>query len=587
MAPDPEATAPAGSEQVVGGRYVWQEQLGRGGYGVVWRAHDTLLRRDVAVKAMELPPFLSSSERAAIRKKVLREARAAARLNHPGLVTIFDVIEEDGRALIVMEMVKAPTLAQLVSREGPLPDDRVATIGLGILDALAVAHAQGIIHRDVKPANVMVSASDRVQLTDFGIASVLDDPKVTTSSALAGSPSYMAPEQARNDPPSAASDLWGLGATLYFALEGEPPFRRDGIIATLTAVVNEPPRPRQRDTKLGAVIDDLLAKDPGNRPATGDVRRQLTEALAAAQIPENPTATVELGPQPQWDGRPIASGPPVTAAEQAGGPGPPPRAEPEPGPEPRAEPEPMPTRASSAEQEATSPTPVPPPSRRGTSVGSWGGDSRPRRSRTAAVATLGAAVVAVIVIVAVLVGSRGGHSPATSKPPSTTASASTPVRGSAPSTGTLTNAAPPKGWVSYRDPATGFSIAHPPNWAVSTSGTRTDFRDPVSSAYLRVDHREPPGPSPAAAWYQYEPAFAAQNPNYHRIQITPTTYHGFQAATWEYTYSAGGADVHAVDLGFITPGHGFALNFQTPAANWGAMQPTFDGFKAAFKAPSS
>lgn len=571
MAQDPETTAPAGSEQVVGGRYVWQEQLGRGGYGVVWRAHDTLLRRDVAVKAMELPPFLSNSERAAIRKKVLREARAAARLNHPGLVTIFDVIEEDGRALIVMEMVKAPTLAQLVTREGPLSDDRVATIGLGILDALTVAHAQGIIHRDVKPANVMVSASDHVQLTDFGIASVLDDPKVTTSSALAGSPSYMAPEQARNDPPSAASDLWGLGATLYFAVEGEPPFRKEGVIATLTAVVNDQPRLRQRHTKLGALIDDLLAKDAGDRPATGDVRRRLTDVLAAAQGPPDPTATVELGPQSLWGGDPIGPGAPVLAGEAEGKPVPPPTRGPEPVAEPSSTPKPPPSRRSPVGAPAVAAT-----------VG------RKNLRRQAAVGILGAVVV-VAVIAAVAIQSRGGGPSSASKAASTTAatSATSPPGRSSPTPAVTKASTPPKGWISYRDPTTGFSIAHPPNWTVSTSGTRTDFRDPTSSVYLRVDHQEPPGPSPAGAWYQLEPGFAAQNSNYHRIQITPTTYHGFPAAIWEYTYSAGTANLHAVDLGFVAPGHGFALNFQTPAVDWAAMQSTFDGFKAGFKAPSS
>ena len=175
-------------DQLVAGRYAWRERLGRGGFGVVWRAHDTLLQRDVAVKAIELPPVLDDEEQARVRGKVLREARAAARLNHPGLVTVFDVVEEDGRPLIVMELVKAPTLAQLVARDGPLSDERAAAIGLEVLDALDAAHAEGIIHRDVKPANVMVSESGHVQLTDFGIASIIDDPKVTSSGSVAGSP---------------------------------------------------------------------------------------------------------------------------------------------------------------------------------------------------------------------------------------------------------------------------------------------------------------------------------------------------------------------------------------------------------------
>jgi hypothetical protein len=144
----------------------------------------------------------------------------------------------------------------------------------------------------------------------------------------------------------------------------------------------------------------------------------------------------------------------------------------------------------------------------------------------------------------------------------------------------------PAGWTSYTDPSTGFTIAYPSTWRVQRSGTLTDFRDPASGAYLRVDHQQPPGPSPAGAWQALEPQFAAQYPSYQRIQITPTTFQGHQAAIWEYTYSDGGADLHAVDLGFVTGNYGFALNFQTHAPDWGSMQSTFDRFKSSFKAPS-
>ncbi|HWC12959.1 MAG TPA: serine/threonine-protein kinase, partial [Acidimicrobiales bacterium] len=279
-------------DQLVAGRYAWRERLGRGGFGVVWRAHDTLLLRDVAVKAIELPPVLDDEEKARVRRKVLREARAAARLNHPGLVTVFDVIEEDGRPLIVMELVKAPTLAQVVEREGPLPDERAAGIALDVLDALTAAHAEGIIHRDVKPANVMVSESGHVQLADFGIASVIDDPKVTSSGSVAGSPAYMAPEQAANLPTSAATDLWGLGTTLWFAVQGEPPFAERGAIATMTAVVNEDPRPLRRETALAPLLRDLLVKDPADRPSAAEVRVRL-HAVTAGEDGKD-TATMEL-----------------------------------------------------------------------------------------------------------------------------------------------------------------------------------------------------------------------------------------------------------------------------------------------------
>ncbi|HVL27785.1 MAG TPA: serine/threonine-protein kinase, partial [Acidimicrobiales bacterium] len=245
-------------DRLVDGRYALKEPLGRGGFGVVWRASDTLLRRDVAIKELDFPSVLDEHERAALRDKVLREARAAARLSHPALVTVFDVVDDGERPLIVMELVDAPTLAERVASDGPLDEREAARIGQEVLEALAAAHAQGIVHRDVKPANVMVSDSGRVQLGDFGIASALDDPKVTSSGKLAGSPSYMAPEQAHNQQAGVATDLWGLGATLYFAVEGEPPFSRDGAVATLTSVVTDEPRAMQRTTALAPLLRDLL-----------------------------------------------------------------------------------------------------------------------------------------------------------------------------------------------------------------------------------------------------------------------------------------------------------------------------------------
>ncbi|MGI9033728.1 MAG: serine/threonine-protein kinase [Acidimicrobiales bacterium] len=560
-------------DQLVSGRYQWREELGRGGFGVVWRAHDTLLQRDVAVKVIEFPPILADSEKAAIRKRVLREARAAARLNHPGLVTVFDVVEEDGRPLIVMELVKAPTLAALVASRGPLTDERVAAIGLKVLDALEVAHGQGIIHRDVKPANVMVGDSGHVQLGDFGIAAVLDDPRVTTSGALAGSPSYMSPEQARNQTPSAATDLWGLGTTMYFALDGEPPFRKPGAIATLAAVVQEPHRPLQRRGEMARLVDDLLSKEPQDRPSSAEVRRRLETIVAggSADAAVDGSATVELDPGADWADVPVAEASPV------------------PTPAPNAVPAPAAVEdEADAEQLPASPSPGPPAPAVVSQPASPSSDLGPARPLLAPLMAVVGAVALVVVAVALVTnrGSSRSPSPAPAPPATSTASQATPRT---TSHGPTTVQVPPvpKGWTPYTDPSTGFSIAYPPGWTVSTNGTLTDFRDPSSRAYLRVDHREPPGPSPEGAWYELEPSFASSNANYRRIQITPTTYEGYRAAIWEYTYSGGGADLHAADLGFVTLGHGFALNFQTAAPDWDRLQPVFEGFKAAFKAPAA
>ena len=181
------------AHQVVADRYELLETVGRGGFGVVWRACDTLLQRHVAVKEIHIPGFLNEQDRADLREKVLREARAAARLDHPTAVTVFDVIDDDGHPVIVMELVEAPNLTELVTSSGPLAPQEAARIGLEVLDVLTAAHARGIVHRDVKPANVMVNDTGRVRLGDFGVAAILDDPTVSTSGAVTGSPAYMAP----------------------------------------------------------------------------------------------------------------------------------------------------------------------------------------------------------------------------------------------------------------------------------------------------------------------------------------------------------------------------------------------------------
>jgi eukaryotic-like serine/threonine-protein kinase len=273
--PDPAA------ERLIADRYALAVPIGQGGMGVVWRARDTLLGREVAIKEVRLPPTIPDSERASIRARVLREARAAARLNHPAAVTLYDVINEQGHAFIVMELINAPTLAQVVAKGGPLDPPRVARIGAQVAAALAAAHQAGIVHRDVKPANVMV-VGDGARLTDFGIARVKGDPKLTSTGLIIGSPAYMAPEQASGAAAGPEADLWGLGATLYYAVEGRPPFERDGQIAVLTAVVNDDPRATERAGELGPIIAALLSKDPARRPSAAALGAQLERTAAAA-----------------------------------------------------------------------------------------------------------------------------------------------------------------------------------------------------------------------------------------------------------------------------------------------------------------
>jgi eukaryotic-like serine/threonine-protein kinase len=309
------------AERLIADRYALAVPIGQGGMGVVWRAQDTLLGREVAIKEVRLPPTIPDSERSSMRARVLREARAAARLNHPGVVTLYDVINEQGHAFIVMELINAPTLAQVVAQQGPLEPRRAARIGAQVAAALAAAHQAGIVHRDVKPANVMV-LGDSARLTDFGIARVKGDPKLTSTGLIVGSPAYMAPEQASGAAAGPEADLWGLGATLYYAVEGRPPFERDGQIAILTAVVNDAPRAPERAGELAPVIVALLSKDPAQRPSAAELRELLERAAAepaASTITLPAQAVVPVDPTPpagQTNGsRSEADGPQPAEAE--------------------------------------------------------------------------------------------------------------------------------------------------------------------------------------------------------------------------------------------------------------------------------
>jgi hypothetical protein len=282
--------------RLVAGRYALGVPLGRGGMGVVWRAEDVLLDRAVAVKEVELPAGLPDGERAAVRERALREARAAARLNHPSVVTLHDAVEAGGRLFLVMELVDAPTLGDLVAGRGPLEPRAAARVGLDLLGALEAAHRAGIVHHDVKPANVMVPSGAAAKLADFGIAS-LEDTQRTLTGAAFGSLPYVAPEQAmgrRGGPPA---DLWALGATLWFAVEGTPPFERGGPAATLAAILHDPPGAAGRAGAMGPVLLALLAKDPARRPAAAALRRAL-EPLAAAGATVRPRHTARLPADP-------------------------------------------------------------------------------------------------------------------------------------------------------------------------------------------------------------------------------------------------------------------------------------------------
>ncbi|RSN70716.1 MULTISPECIES: serine/threonine-protein kinase [Actinomadura] len=324
---------------VLATRYRLVSEIGQGANGTVWRGHDELLDRAVAIKELRLPEDLSEDDRVVFYRRTLREARAPAQLRTPSIVEVYDVVIEQGRPWIVMELIEAPSLEELIERSGPLPPDRVGHIGRKLLDALGTAHRAGIVHRDLKPSNVLLDG-DRVVLTDFGLAFSSGSASLTKTGHFMGSPAYVAPEVAAGEKATPRSDLWSLGATLYAALEGRPPFERDNVMATLSALANEPaPVPANAGT-LGPVITGLLEKNPtrrlsharaadrleramsgprsGRRPATPRYRLTVVAALVAATVASCGVGATALIVGMMREGPESPATPPATASGAAG-----------------------------------------------------------------------------------------------------------------------------------------------------------------------------------------------------------------------------------------------------------------------------
>ncbi|WP_199550603.1 serine/threonine-protein kinase [Streptomyces sp. N35] len=296
-----------GAGRLIAGRYRLLSKLGHGGMGTVWRAKDETVDREVAVKEPRVPDHLPERERATAFERMRREARAAARLDHPAVVNVHDVAVEDGQPWIVMEFVQGRSMGAAL-QEGTLGTREAARIGLEVLGALDAAHKAGILHRDVKPDNVMLGQYDRVVLTDFGIAQIEGETNLTDTGGFVGSPEFIAPERVLGQRPGPASDLWSLGVVLYAATEGVSPFRRSNTPATLQSVLNATPAaPASAAGPLADAINGLLQKDPGHRPDAVTVRRLLEEAVkppappVAAQVmasggaPARPVDGIRVG----------------------------------------------------------------------------------------------------------------------------------------------------------------------------------------------------------------------------------------------------------------------------------------------------
>ncbi|WP_063783904.1 serine/threonine-protein kinase [Streptomyces sp. WM6372] len=428
--------------RVISGRYLLLDQLGRGGMGIVWRARDEVLGREVAVKEVRAPAGLDGAEIGRMYRRLEREAWAAARVSHRGVVTVYDVASYDGRPWIVMELVHGLSLADVLEADGPLTPQRAAHFGEQVLAALRSAHEAGVLHRDVKPSNVLVANDGRVVLSDFGIASLEGSSSITMTGEVLGSPEYLAPERALGREPGPESDLWSLGVLLYAAVEGVSPFRHDTPLSTLRAVVDDELPPPHRAGPLTPVLEGLLRKDPQERLPAAEVARMLRIVGAggilrgsggAVSGPDSPTATAHH------------------RHDRQDGPTPPmPMPMPVPGP---------------------APSPVPGPA----GPGPWpGGGAPPREGRAGAVLTAG--IVVLLLAVAALgwlllkdreepggSGGTGTTAPATSSAPSASASgARSPSGAPSPSPSPSPSASP--------------SAAPAARFAVAVRAVRDDYR---------------------------------------------------------------------------------------------------------------
>ncbi len=555
--------------RLVAGRYRLLSPLGSGGMGTVWRAEDVVLGREVAVKEVTFPHGLTDEEREVLRERTRREARAAARLDHPSAVTVFDVVEEGDSPYLVMELVEARTLSQVVRSEGPLSPQRTAQVGLALLGALETAHAQGIVHRDVKPGNVLLCPDEggrpgRVVLTDFGIASSPGDPSITSTGLLLGSPSYIAPERAKGLPPGPASDLWSLGATLFTAVEGRPPYDGGEPLLTVTAVVTGEHAPFVGAGPLAPVLEGLLAREPEDR----------------LDVPAARAALQPLADDPPSTAPPTAAAPP---SEHVVAPG-----------SDRTTALPMREVREAAAAAALPPRPLarprpplvlrPAPPDPG-SPGQTGQQKRFLVLALAAVLFVGAAAV---------LGSALSGDPENSPgvPPVASGPSATPaVPSAAPSEPTSESSSPraglaalPAGWTSYTDEAEGWSIGVPPGYDRGSREDQVQFRDPGARRTLRVDYSDKPKASALAAWQAASPQFAGSLASYQQLRLENVDYKGLDAADLEFTYFDQ-TTLRVLDRTFIAASgqEAFALYWQVRAEDWDAALPVFEQIAGTFQ----
>ncbi|MGW3914670.1 serine/threonine-protein kinase [Streptomyces sp. NPDC005070] len=529
------------------GRYRLVESIGQGGMGRVWRAADEMLDRQVAVKEMRIDG-LDPEDTRTRRERTLREARATARIDHPGVVRVYDVVDAGERLWIVMELVAGRSLERIVAEGGPLEACEAARVGRELVGALRQVHAQGVLHRDIKPGNVLVESAgrNRVVLTDFGIAALQDAEALTMVGMLVGSPDYMAPERVSGRPQGPPSDVWSLGATLCAALGGRSPFSRSTTLATLHAVLYEEPELPAEVGELREILAALLEKDPTARPGLEELEAALADLAPVPAPRPGPDPVAEAAAQ-----EPGPSGAANASTEASSGP----RTEPGSG---------VPSRRP------TLPVPVPPephelPEPAAPSGSAGGGLRSHDRSRSrsgtrrhgafAAAGVVAAGAVA-WAVVALTGGSPGGAGAATDSSASTASGAEGPSSTAPTVEGT---SRPPSLPAGARREAGGYAWVPPKGWR----------RDPQTGS--EVHYTSPDGTQELAAkssiargnlldtWTTSE-RNAHQGQDYRKIRLEQTMFRGRSAVVWEYTFTLKGVSWHARLLGFDTDGKSYQIS---------------------------
>jgi serine/threonine protein kinase len=552
--------------QLVAGRYRLADSIGSGGMGRVWRAHDEVLHRAVAIKELTAALYVSEGDRERLLARTRAEARAAARINHSAVVTVHDVLEHDGRPWIVMELVEGYSLADAVKERGRVEPAEAARIGLWVLRALRAAHSAGVLHRDVKPGNVLIGHDGRVLLTDFGIAQIEGDTTITRTGEVVGSVDYLAPERVRGHDPGPASDLWALGATLYTAVEGRSPFRRTSPLSTMQAVVEEEATQPQYAGPLGPVMAALLHKDPAARPGAADAEQMLAEAAEGRR-----PSTAQVYVPTQHVGNRYETQP-GTGSHTHNGATPPTGS---------ATPYPPMTGVTAIGPTGMGPTGMGPNGMGPNGMGPTAPAARPKRRRLRA-------VVLVIALAAILANGvafglakwdewRGSDNSgsSSSQDPSPTGS---PTGG--------TGGTDPANWKPYRDPW-GFTVSLPDGWkrqVVGVSGPlrQVDYTPDGGKHFVRIAIDTSPDFNSA---YEHQKDLEQQLQRlvaYHRVQLQRNLYRDRDGSVWEYTWTAQAKDTkfpgprRAIEETYMSrEGTEYAIYMSSPAADWATTDKQF------------